>query len=48
MINSDLNQFKSTQEAVILPAGHDGLQWANSRDLSRIWDCGKTRWEFKV
>jgi hypothetical protein len=24
------------------------LEWANSRGLSRIWDCGKVRWEFKV
>jgi hypothetical protein len=22
------------------------LQWANERGLSRIWDCGKVRWEF--
>lgn len=24
------------------------LEWANSRGLSRIWDCGKTRWEICV
>lgn len=24
------------------------LQWANSRGLSRIWDCGKVRWEFEI
>jgi hypothetical protein len=24
------------------------LQWANERGLSRIWDCGKVRWEYKV
>jgi hypothetical protein len=24
------------------------LEWANSRGLSRIWDCGKVRWEFVV
>lgn len=24
------------------------LQWANHRGLSRIWDCGKIRWEFEV
>lgn len=22
------------------------LEWANSRGLSRIWDCGKTRWNY--
>lgn len=24
------------------------LEWANSRGLSRIWDCGKTRWIHSV
>jgi len=24
------------------------LEWAKIRGLSRIWDCGKIRWEFKV
>ena len=30
------------------PSHMTELQWANSRGLSRIWDCGKIRWEFKV
>ena len=30
------------------PSEMTELEWANSRGLSRIWDCGKTRWEFKV
>ena len=30
------------------PKGMTELEWANSRGLSRIWDCGKTRWEFSV
>lgn len=30
------------------PPGMTELQWANSRGLSRIWDCGKARWEFEV
>lgn len=24
------------------------LEWANSRGLSRIWDCGKIRWECEI
>jgi len=24
------------------------LEWANARGLSRIWDCGKARWEFNL
>jgi len=24
------------------------LEWANARGLSRIWDCGKIRWEFDI
>lgn len=24
------------------------LEWARSRGLSRIWDCGKTRWIFNI
>jgi len=24
------------------------LEWANSRGFSRIWDCGKTRWEYEI
>ena len=28
------------------PFGMTELEWANSRGLSRIWDCGKIRWEF--
>jgi hypothetical protein len=28
------------------PKGMTELDWANSRGLSRIWDCGKVRWEF--
>jgi len=30
------------------PDGVTELEWANSRGLSRIWDCGKSRWEFLV
>lgn len=30
------------------PRGMTELEWANSRGLSRIWDCGKSRWEFEV
>lgn len=30
------------------PPGMTELEWANSRGLSRIWDCGKSRWEFEV
>jgi hypothetical protein len=30
------------------PEGMTELQWANSRGLSRIWDCGKIRWEFPI
>lgn len=30
------------------PAHLTELQWANERSLSRIWDCGKTRWECEV
>lgn len=30
------------------PEGMTELEWANSRGLSRIWDCGKVRWEFEV
>jgi hypothetical protein len=30
------------------PEGMTELQWANSRGLSRIWDCGKIRWEYEV
>jgi hypothetical protein len=28
------------------PEGMTELEWANYRGLSRIWDCGKIRWEF--
>lgn len=28
------------------PPNMTELEWANSRGLSRIWDCGKIRWEF--
>jgi hypothetical protein len=30
------------------PAHLTELQWANERGLSRIWDCGKVRWEYEV
>lgn len=30
------------------PSDMTELQWANSRGLSRIWDCGKVRWEFRI
>jgi hypothetical protein len=30
------------------PASMTELQWAISRGLSRIWDCGKARWEFEI
>lgn len=28
------------------PENTTELEWANSRGLSRIWDCGKTRWNY--
>ena len=24
------------------------LEWCNHRGLSRIWDCGKTRWNYNL
>lgn len=30
------------------PPNMTELEWANSRGLSRIWDCGKVRWEYEV
>jgi hypothetical protein len=30
------------------PENMTELEWANSRSLSRIWDCGKVRWEFSI
>ena len=42
---SKQSQSKKNSEC---PPGMTELQWANSRGLSRIWDCGKARWEFVV
>ena len=42
---SKQSQSKKNSEC---PKGMTELQWANSRGLSRIWDCGKTRWEFSI
>ena len=30
------------------PENMTELEWAKSRELSRIWDCGKTRWNYKL
>lgn len=30
------------------PQNMTELEWANSRGLSRIWDCGKARWEINI
>lgn len=40
---SKQSQSKKKSEC---PDGMTELEWANSRGLSRIWDCGKVRWEF--
>jgi len=30
------------------PENMTELEWAKSRGLSRIWDCGKTRWNYNI
>jgi hypothetical protein len=30
------------------PENMTELEWANYRGLSRIWDCGKTRWNYNI
>lgn len=40
---SKQSQKKSSSSC---PADLTELQWAHKRGLSRIWDCGKTRWEY--
>jgi hypothetical protein len=30
------------------PENTSELEWANYRGLSRIWDCGKTRWNYLI
>lgn len=30
------------------PKNMTELEWANHRGLARIWDCGKTRWNYNV
>lgn len=42
---SKQSQSKKKSEC---PPGMTELEWANSRGLSRIWDCGKVRWEYAV
>lgn len=42
---SKQSQSKKKSEC---PPDMTELEWANSRGLSRIWDCGKVRWEHIV
>lgn len=42
---SKQSQSKKKSEC---PSDMTELEWANSRGLSRIWDCGKIRWEYAV
>ena len=42
---SKQSQSKKNSEC---PQGMTELEWANQRGLSRIWDCGKTRWEIEA
>jgi hypothetical protein len=41
-----LSKQSQSKKQSMCPAKMTELEWANSRGLSRIWDCGKTRWEF--
>jgi hypothetical protein len=42
---SKQSQKKNSTEC---PKGMTEKEWADTRGLSRIWDCGKTRWIFNV
>jgi len=42
---SKQSQKKSNSKC---PENMSELEWANFRGLSRIWDCGKTRWNFLI
>lgn len=42
---SKQSQKKSNSDC---PENMTELEWANSRGLSRIWDCGKTRWNYNI
>lgn len=41
-----LSKQSQSKKKAQCPPDMTELEWANSRGLSRIWDCGKTRWEF--
>lgn len=43
-----LSKQSQSKKKAQCPPDMTELQWANSRGLSRIWDCGKTRWEFSL
>lgn len=43
-----LSKQSQKKSSVNCPLGVTELEWANERDLSRIWDCGKKRWVFVV
>lgn len=41
-----ISKQSQSKKQSMCPPEMTELEWANSRGLSRIWDCGKTRWEF--
>lgn len=50
LINPKRRISKQSQKksATNCPPEITELEWANTRGLARIWDCGKTRWVFQV
>jgi hypothetical protein len=47
-IKASQNSYGKNQSQAQCPDHLTELQWANERGLSRIWDCGKVRWEYEV
>lgn len=46
--NARLSKQSQKKSTVNCPEGLTEYEWAKQRGLSRIWDCGKKRWVFKL